>query len=108
MEFLYEVAKLLSYDDLQDVKSHAAALNPFIGDNERFQIMLLLILSELNENASALRFRTAILSAIFHMRNTNDSTEVENEILGPYFQMICRVKKIYQRAKKFFDIFDQN
>ena len=108
MEFVYKVSKLFSNDEYQEIKSHTAALNPFIGDNERFQIMLLLILSELNENASALRFRTAILSAIFHMRNTNDSTEDENQILGPYFQMICRVKKIYQRAKKFFDIFDQN
>ena len=63
MEFVYGVSKLFSYDEFEDIKSHTAALNPFIEDNERFQVMLLLILSELNENASALRFRTAILSA---------------------------------------------
>ena len=108
MEFVYEVSNLFSYDEYQEIQSHTVALNPFIGDDERFQIMLLLILSELNENASALRFRTAILSAIFHMRSTNDWTEDENQILGPYFQMICRVKKIYQRAKKFFDRFDKD
>ena len=68
---------------------------------------MLLILSELNENASALRFRTAILSSIFRISDMN-SVEDENQILGQYFQMISRVKKIYHKAKSFFDAFAQN
>ena len=105
LEFVH---KIFNFDDFQEIKSHTTALNPFIEENERFQIMLLLILSELNENASALRFRTAILSCIFHMKSSDDSAEDENQILEPYFQMICRVKKIYRKAKKFFDMFNRN
>ena len=98
---------MFSQDEFKEFKSHTAALNPFIEDTERFQILMLLILSELNENASALRFRTAILSSIFHI-DTNSSVEDENQILGPYFQMIRTVKKIYNKAKIFFDAFAQS
>ena len=98
---------MFSQDEFKEFKSYTDALNPFIEDKERFQILMLLILSELNENASALRFRTAILSSIFHI-GSNNSVEDENQILGPYFQMVCTVKKIYQRAKIFFDAFAQS
>ena len=103
MDFVNQVFKLFSQDEFKEFKSQTAVVNSFIEDTERFQILMLLILSELNENASALRFRTAI----FHISDMN-SVEDENQILGQYFQMICRVKKIYHKAKSFFDAFAQN
>ena len=107
LDFVNKVFNIFSQDEYKEIKSHTAALNPFIEDTERFQILMLLILSELNENASALRFRTAILSSIFHL-STKNSVEDENQILGLYFQMICRVKRIYNKAKAFFDVFAQS
>ena len=107
MDFVNQVFKLFSQDEFKEFKCQTAVVNSFIEDTERFQILMLLILSELNENASALRFRTAILSSIFHISDIN-SVEDENQILGQYFQMICRVKKIYHKAKSFFDAFAQN
>ena len=84
MDFVNQVFKLFSQDEFKEFKSQTAVVNSFIEDTERFQILMLLILSELNENASALRFRTAI----FHISDMN-SVEDENQILGQYFQMIC-------------------
>ena len=107
MDFVNQVFKLFSQDEFKEFKSQTAVVNSFIEDTERFQILMLLILSELNENASALRFRTAILSSIFRISDMN-SVEDENQILGQYFQMISRVKKIYHKAKSFFDAFAQN
>ena len=106
-DFVNQVFKIFSPDEFKEFKSHTAVLNPFIEDTERFQILMLLILSELNENASALRFRTAILSSVFHI-DTRNSVEDENQILGPYFQMICTVKKLYHKAKILFDAFAQS
>ena len=106
-DFVNQVFKMFSQDEFKEFESHTAAINPFIEDPERFQILMLLILSELNENASALRFRTAILSSIFHIGSIN-SVEDENQILRPYFQMVCTVKKIYHKAKVFFDAFAQS
>ena len=81
-------------------------MNPFIENEERFKILLLLVLTELNEDASALRFRTAILSSIFQTRSTLEEDETQS--IGVYFQMIGRVKKLYLEAKMFFDTFAKN
>ena len=64
---------LISEQEYQDIKRHTEVINPIMKHNDTFKIVLLLILTELDDHSSALRFRSAILSAIFH---------IESEALG--------------------------
>ena len=95
----------LSTEEAQEIADHGKALTPFVKSKEKFAILLLLVLTELNESGSGLRFRNALLSSIFHMEH--NSKRSDEEILGPYFEMVHRVKEMYQKGKIFFDMFSQ-
>ena len=95
----------LSTEEAQEIADHGKALTPTVWSREKFPILVLLVLTELNETGSALRFRNEILASLFHTQfNGRNSDE---EILGPYFEMVHKVKQIYQKGKTFFDMFSQ-
>ena len=95
----------LSTEEVREMEDHAQALAPIVRSKELFQILLLLILTELNESGSALKFRNSILTAIFRIESNSGTSD--EQILGPYFEMVHRIKEIYKKGKTFFDMFCQ-
>ena len=99
------MCNFLPEEAVREMKDHGEALTTMVRSKEKFNILLLLVLTELNESGSALRFRNSILTSIFHIqRNSMTSDE---QILGPYFEMVHRIKEIYKKGKTFFDMFCQ-
>ena len=90
---------------VNEIKGHLQVLSPILVRKEKFPVLLLLILTELNESGSALRFRNSILSALFHSQW--DGRTPEEEILRDYLDLVHRVKEIYQKGKVFWDMFCQ-
>ena len=78
-------------------------LNPFLKEKNQFKIIFLLLLTELDENPVAVRFQTALLSAIFHMQLEN----FNEQALAPYLEVVYRVKEVYKAGRNFFDLFSQ-
>ena len=95
---------LLSEQDYQDIMRHTEVINPIMKHKDTFKIVLLLILTELNEHSSDLRFRSAILSAIFHI----ESEALGEQAIAPFLEVVYRVKEVYKSGKKFFDLFSQS
>ena len=95
---------LLSEQEYQDIMRHTGVINPIMKHDDTFKIVLLLILTELNEHSSALRFRSAILSAIFHI----ESEALGEQAIAPFLEVVYRVKEVYKSGKRFFDLFSQS
>ena len=95
---------LISEQEYQDIKKHTGVINPIMKHNDTFKIVLLLILTELDEHSSAVRFRSAILSAIFHI----ESEALGEQAIAPFLEVVYRVKEVYKSGKKFFDLFSQS
>ena len=95
---------LISEQEYQDIMRHTEVINPIMKHKDTFKIVLLLILTELNEHSSALRFRSAILSAIFH----NESEALGEQAIAPFLEVVYRVKEVYKSGKRFFDLFSQS
>ena len=95
---------LISEQEYQDIKRHTEVINPIMKHNDTFKIVLLLILTELDDHSSALRFRSAILSAIFHI----ESEALGEQAIAPFLEIVYRVKEVYKSGKKFFDLFSQS
>ena len=94
---------LLCEQEYQEIMRHTEVINPIMKHDDTFKIVLLLILTELNENPSALRFRSAILSAIFHI----ESEAQGEQAIAPFLEVVYRVKEVYKSGKRFFDLFSQ-
>ena len=79
---------------------HIKILNPFLKEKNKFKIILLLLLTEMDECPVAVRFQTALLSSIFHVQ----LEVLDDEAIGPYLEVVYRVKEVYKAGKKFFDM----
>ena len=95
---------LISEQEYEDIKRHTEVINPILKQNDTFKIVLLLILTELNEHSSALRFGSAILSAKFHI----ESEALGEQAIAPFLDVVYRVKEVYKLGKRFFDLFSQS
>ena len=78
-------------------------MNPFLKEKNQFKIIFLLLLTELDEYPVAVRFHTALLSAIFHMQVES----FDEQVIAPYLEVVYRVKEVYKAGRKFFDLFSQ-
>ena len=92
---------LISEQEFQDIKRHTDVINPLMKHDDIFKIVLLLILTELNEHSSALRYRSAILSSISQI-NSGD------QAIAPFLEIVYRVKEVYKAGKRYFDLFSQS
>ena len=88
---------LISEQEYQDIKRHTDVINPLMKHNDIFKIVLLLILTELNEHSSALRFRSAILSSISHIHSGDQA-------IAPFLEIVYRVKEVYKAGRNFFEL----
>ena len=69
-------------------------------EKNKFKIILLLLLTELDEYPVAVRFQTALLSSLFHAQ----LEAFDDQGIGPYLEVVYRVKEVYKAGKRFFDM----
>lgn len=69
-------------------------------EKKKFKIILLLLLTELDEYPVAVRFQTALLSSLFHAQ----LEALDDQGIGPYLEVVYRVKEVYKAGKRFFDM----
>ena len=99
---IFEV-KLISDEQLQDIRRHTSVLNPFLKEKNQFKIIFLLLLTDVDEYPVAVRYQTALLSAIFHMQVES----FDEQAIAPYLEVVYRVKEVYKAGRNFFDLFSQ-
>ena len=92
---------LISEQEFQDIKRHTDVINPLMKHDDIFKIVLLLLLTELNEHSSALRYRSAILSSISQIHSGDQA-------IAPFLEIVYRVKEVYKAGKRYFDLFSQS
>ena len=100
---IFEV-KLISDEQFQDIRRHTSVLNPFLKKKNQFKIILLLLLTELDEYPVAVRYQTALLSSIFHMQ----LEAFDEQAITPYLEVVYRVKEVYKAGRNFFDLLSQS
>ena len=96
------MSNLMPPDDILNFKRTENSILPFLSDMN-YKILYLLVLSEFNDNASSLRFRSAVLSTIFHLNSNN--LGFASEILGVFFEKFTELKTLYQIGRPILNLF---
>ena len=93
----------MSTENVKEIQRLLKMVRPFLDDSKSFKIILLLLLTESEYSPSFKRLHTAFASAI--LRNASGSDRGENEILGPYFNVIQKSKRINQLIQDYVQDF---
>ena len=92
---------IISAEANQEMFLNIGEILPFLGNSDNHKILYLLLLTDIPENASCIRLRTALLSMIFHLES--DGTQSEIDVLAPYLEMVSRMNKNYILGKALND-----
>ena len=91
----------ISAEANQEMYQNIGEILPFLGNSDNHKILYLLLLTDIPENASCIRLRTALLSMIFHLES--DGTQSEVDVLAPFLEMVSRMNKNYILGKALND-----
>ena len=89
--------EVISEEADQEMSQHMGEILRFLENLDNDKILYLLLLTDIEENARCIRFRTTLLSMIFHIES--DGTQTETDILAPYLEMVFRLKKVQVLGK---------
>ena len=92
---------VISVEANHEVSQNIGEILPFVENSDNHKILYLLLLTDIQDNATCIRLRAAILSMIFHLES--DGTQSEIDILAPYLEMVSRMNKNYTLRKALFD-----
>ena len=93
---------MISQETEQEMGGHISEIMQFVENSDHHKILYLLLLTDMEDNASCIRLRTALLSMIFHIES--DGTQTEADILAPYLEMVSRMNKSYVLGKALLDL----
>ena len=102
--FRYTDVKKLNKTSVEadhEMSQNIEEMLPFLENSDNHKILYLLLLTDIPENASCVRLRTALLSMIFHLES--DGTQSEVDVLAPYLEMVSRMNKNYTLGKALND-----
>ena len=91
----------ISAEANHEMSQNIGEMLPFLENSDNHKILYLLLLTDIPENASCVRLRTALLSMIFHLES--DGTQSEIDVLAPYLEMMSRMNKHYTLGKDLND-----
>ena len=97
-----QMSNLMPLDDILNFKTTEDSILPFLSDMN-YKILYLLVLSDFSDNASSLRFRSAVLSTIFHLNSHTLGSH--SEILRVFFEKFMELKMLYQIGRPILNLF---
>lgn len=97
-----QMSNLMPLDDILNFKRTEDIILPFLSDMN-YKILYLLVLSDFSDNASSLRFRSAVLSTIFHLNSFTLGSQ--SEVLGVFFEKFMELKTLYKLGKPILNLF---
>ena len=97
-----QMSNLMPLDDMWNFKRTEDSILPFLSDMN-YKILHLLVLSDFSDNASSLRFRSAVLSTIFHLDSSTLGSQ--SKILGIFFEKFMELKTLYKTGKPILNLF---
>ena len=96
------IPNLMPLEDISNFKRIEDSILPFLNDMN-YKILYLLVISDFSDNASSLRFRSAVLSTIFHLNSHTLGSH--SEILRVFFEKFMELKMLYQIGRPILNLF---